>query len=154
MDKYINTNGFDMNSFDADRVAAREEQEKAKQNYRPISDELMAAYDAGENRKREERKAEQRRQEKLEEIEIQEARYRMEDWKREQERIKARANILKKQEEAKEAAIDLARERYLEKSGLYRLFHKRLSAKKASKMTTSQINNLYGGIEENKGRSK
>ena len=62
--------------------------------------------------------------------------------------------MLKKQEEAKANAIDLARERYLEKSGLYRLFHKRLSDKKAAKMSTAEINNLYGGIEEEKGMSR
>lgn len=54
----------------------------------------------------------------------------------------------KEQQAAREQkldAIDLARERYSEKSGLYKLFHRRLSGKKAEKMTTEQINNLYGG---------
>ena len=41
-----------------------------------------------------------------------------------------------------------------EKSGLYRLFHKRLSVKRAASMTTEEVNNLYGGIEEAKGMSR
>ena len=66
---------------------------------------------------------------------------------------KQREMQIKKENERLDA-IDLARERYLEKSGLYRLFHRRLSSKRAARMTTSQINNLYGGIEENKGISR
>ena len=51
-------------------------------------------------------------------------------------------------------AVNAARKRYEEKSGLYRLFHKRLSVKKAASMTAEEINNLYGGIEEEKGMSR
>ena len=51
-------------------------------------------------------------------------------------------------------AVNAARKRYEEKSGLYRLFHKRLSVKRAASMTTEEVNNLYGGIEEAKGMSR
>ena len=51
-------------------------------------------------------------------------------------------------------AVNAARKRYEEKSGLYRLFHKRLSVKRAASMTTEEVNNLYGGIEETKGMSR
>lgn len=77
-----------------------------------------------------------------------EAEQRKEEYMRRQEENK------RKEETTKLDAIDLARERYLEKSGLYRLFHRRLSDKKAAKMTTAEINNLYGGIEEERGMSR
>ena len=51
-------------------------------------------------------------------------------------------------------AVNVARKRYEEKSVLYRLFHKRLSVKRAASLTTEEINNLYGGIEEEKGMSR
>ena len=104
--------------------------------------------------KNEEARSAQVRSEKQENDLNREAKYARMDYERDQERTQARADMLRKQEEAKADAIDLARERYLEKSGLYRLFHKRLSDKKAAKMTTAEINNLYGGIEEEKGRSR
>ena len=71
-----------------------------------------------------------------------------------QEYMRNQRELQIKAEQAKLDAIDLARERYLEKSGLYKLFHKRLSDKKATKMTAQEINNLYGGIEEEKGISR
>lgn len=104
--------------------------------------------------KNEEARSAQVRSEKEENDLNREAKYARMDYERDQERTQVRADMLRKQEETKADAIDLARERYLEKSGLYRLFHKRLSDKKAAKMTTSEINNLYGGIEEEKGKSK
>ncbi len=82
------------------------------------------------------------------------AKYAYDDYLKDQESTKVRAEMLRRQEQEKADAIDLARERYLEKSGLYRLFHKRLSDKKAAEMTTSEINNLYGGMEEEKGMSR
>lgn len=111
--------------------------------------EYAAAY-----MKKEEEQAAKVRAEKQDGDLNREAKYAYDDYLKDQERTQARADMLKKQEEAKANAIDLARERYLEKSGLYRLFHKRLSDKKAAKMSTAEINNLYGGIEEEKGMSR
>ena len=71
-----------------------------------------------------------------------------------QEYMRKQNEMKRKAEQAKFDAIDLARERYLEKSRLYRLFHKRLSDKRAAKMTTAEINKLYGGIEDEKGMSR
>lgn len=51
-------------------------------------------------------------------------------------------------------AVVAARKRYEEKNSFYRLFHRSLSVKKASNMTTEEINGLYGGIEEGKGKSR
>lgn len=50
-------------------------------------------------------------------------------------------------------AVVAARKRYREKSSLYRFFHKSFDSSVIGK-TTEQINELYGGIEENKGRSR
>lgn len=61
---------------------------------------------------------------------------------------------LREEQKQHREAVNAARKRYEEKSGLYRLFHKRLSVKKAASMTTEQINNLYGGIEDEKGMSR
>ena len=104
--------------------------------------------------KKEEARTAQFRAEKQEADLNREAKYSYDDYLKDQERTKARADMLKKQEQAKLDAIDLARERYMEKSGLYKFFHKRLSDKRAAKMTTAEINNLYGGIEEEKGMSR
>lgn len=50
-------------------------------------------------------------------------------------------------------AVVAARERYEAKSPLYRFFHKDFYKSVIGK-TADQINDLYGGIEENKGRSR
>lgn len=62
----------------------------------------------------------------------------------------------KENEERKQhrEAVTAARKRYESKSFLYRLFHKKLSITRAKSMTTDDINNLYGGMKEEKGRSR
>ena len=58
------------------------------------------------------------------------------------------------EEQSRKDAINNARKRYAEKSLLYKFFHKKLSDKKAEEMTTSEINKLYDGVEEEKGISR
>ena len=62
----------------------------------------------------------------------------------------------KAREEAKRhrEAVALARQRYEEKGSLYKLFHRKLTTKKATTMTADEINNLYGGVEESRGKSR
>lgn len=61
---------------------------------------------------------------------------------------------LREEQKRHREAVNAARKRYEQKSGLYRLFHKRLSVKKAASLSTEEVNNLYGGIEEQKGMSR
>ena len=133
-------------------------------DYNPITDSFVnTTPQAGEYvetdnvipvRETEQQRMERIRREKQEADLNREAKYARMDYESDQERTKARAEMLRKKEEEKNDAIDLARERYLEKSGLYKLFHRRLSNKRAQKMNVSEINNLYGGIEEEKGMSR
>lgn len=143
---------------------SREYEYDNQTDYNPMTDRFVkttpqtGGYVETDNvipvRETEQQRMERIRREKQENDLNREAKYARMDYEKDQERTQARADMLKKQEEAKADAIDLARERYLEKSGLYRLFHKRLSDKKAAKMTTEEVNNLYGGIEEAKGMSR
>ena len=161
MDKYVNNGEFDMNSFDAERVAAREQQEKSdaiRAAGVPSSAEMprntyMEELDKYEQKERERKASERARNDIYERETIANDRYVVEDYKREQERLAKREKILNEARQKKEDAIDLARDRYREKSSLYKFFHRRLSRRRADKMSVSEINNLYGGIEE-KGRTR
>lgn len=153
MDKYVNTNGFDMNKFDADRVAFRESQEEAQRiannpKFKAASDlkdiERQKSIDNyfREQELAEERKAIREQQRKfLKEQELKDA------------QIKAKEEFEKKQElekrvqeyEPKQEAVKKAYERYKQHSAFYRMFHKSVLKMNRRKMSVEQINGLYGG---------
>ena len=105
-------------------------------------------------RETEQQRMERIRSEKQEAEFAREERAKYEKYLRDKERTIARQKNLEKKAKEKSDAVDLARERYLEKSFIYRMFHRRLSDKRAEKMSESQINNLYGGIETEKVRKR
>ena len=156
MDKYVNTSGFDMNTFDAERVAARESQERTEKiandpNFRAANDlKDIERQNNIDNYFREQRRVEENR--------IVDENYRR--FKQEQERKDAqkRAKVEFEQQQAREQhlqkyleknkATKAAYERYKQHSVFYRMFHKniyKMSSNKRDKMSVEDINALYGG---------
>lgn len=153
MDKYVNTNGFDMNQFDAERVAFRESQEKAERianepSFKAASDlKDIERQKSMDNYFREQDLAEERRaireqQRKfLKEQELKDAQIKAkEEFEKEQERQRHLQEYKDKQE-----AVKKAYERYKQHSVFYRMFHKSVLKMNRRKMSVEQINGLYGG---------
>ena len=146
MEKYVNTSGFDMNSFAAERVAAREAQEKSSKFYNKPN--VIAAQE--EKIKKEQEHAESlRRMRNADDLGFANNRdyerfikeERLKDEKlREQER-----DIKYKEHYEKVAATKQAYERYKKKSIFYRRFHKSVYKMNRQNMSIDDINELYGG---------
>lgn len=70
-----------------------------------------------------------------------------------QEKIEERLKMLKELKQKAEA-VEFARERYMKKSNIYKFFHRNLTYERAGKMTISEIDNLYSGVQKKKVMSK
>lgn len=146
MDKYINTSGFDMNSFDADRVAFRESQEKAAQAQSPEAVNSRAMYEAKLKREKEEREHAIAREEAIanDNRERREIRERNERERKQYEESKREQYIA--ETNAKRKAIKAAYERYQKHNVFYKMFHKSVYKMDPYKtMSVEQIDELYGG---------
>ena len=146
MDKYVNTSDFDMNSFDAERVATRESQEKAtKFSQNP---NVIAAQE--DKRRKEVEHAESlRRVQAADDLGFairrdQEQFSKQEALKDEQRKEQERQEYQEMMRE-RNNAVKAAYERYRKHSAFYRMFHKNVYKMDRSKMSVEEINQLYGG---------
>lgn len=146
MDKYVNTSDFDMNSFDAERVATRESQEKAaKFSQNP---NVIAAQE--DKRRKEVEHAESlRRVQAADDLGFairrdQEQFSKQEALKDEQRKEQERQEYQEMMRE-RNNAVKAAYERYKQHSIFYRMFHKNVYKMDRSKMSVEEINQLYGG---------
>lgn len=146
MEKYVNTEGFDMNSFDAERVAAREAQEKNSKFYN--NPNVIAAQEEKIRKEREHAES-LRRMRNADDIGfannrdyerfIKEERLKDEKLKEQERDIKYKEHL------EKIAATKQAYERYKKKSIFYRMFHKSVYKMNRQNMSIDDINELYGG---------
>lgn len=147
MDKYVNTSDFDMNSFDAERVTARESQEKATKFFQ--NPNVIPAQEA--KRKQEIEHAESlRRMQAADDLGF--ANRRDQERFRKQEELKEEKMKEEKLERErleyieKRVAVRSAYERYKNQSIFYRVFHKSVyKMDPYNKMNIEEINQLYGG---------
>ena len=146
MDKYVNTSDLDMNSFDAERVAARESQEKAAQFY--SNPNVIAAQE--EKRRKEIEHAESlRRMQAADNLGFanrrDEERFRKQEALKDEQRRDQERDQKYQEHMEKIRATKAAYERYKQHSPFYRLTHKNPYKMDRSNMTVDEINELYGG---------
>ena len=146
MDKYVNTSDFDINSFDAERITARENQEKAAKFYQDPN--IIAKQEAKRNE--EIKHAESlRRMQAADNLSFankrDEERFRKQETLKDEQRIEQERDQKYQEHLEKIKATKAAYERYKQHSPFYRMFHKNVYKMDRSGMSVDEINNLYGG---------
>lgn len=146
MDKYVNSGEFDMNSFDAERVAFRESQEKAA---KLANDPKVIEVREAARRKMVEAAERERRLQAADDLRF--ALDREHELFSKQEAQKYERQKEYEKEQAYQArmekihATEEAYKRYRKHSVFYRMFHKNIYKMKRDKMSVEEINQLYGG---------